>query len=173
MSGRCAKKAHNCTVRPAIKTRVKWYETLQSKLGFGLQVKKTMVSFTDKHKSQPALRGEDNDRSKPSGDSAQILSLSLFIMLLAFFIVLNAISSFDEQRVNPAIQSIEQTFQTKIEPRGGRQAATETVHDTLMRGSAFDRVKALFRAELPSFRVVQRDGNSLYVLRVRVFSGPP
>ena len=47
-----------------------------------------------------------------SGKSVQLLSLALFIMLLAFFIVLNAVSTFEPNKVEPIIGSLESTFST-------------------------------------------------------------
>ena len=62
-------------------------------------------------------------RRKISGDSGgssggQLLAMSLFIMLLAFFIVLNAISNYENSKVKPVLQSIELTFASKITEEG-------------------------------------------------------
>lgn len=51
-------------------------------------------------------------QSQSGGIAGQLLGLSLFIMLLAFFIVLNSISSFDAAKVKPLSDSLEQVFAT-------------------------------------------------------------
>ena len=56
------------------------------------------------------------NKKPPENNSSgsQVLALGLFIMLLAFFIVLNALSTFDEQLARPVIASLERTFASRI-----------------------------------------------------------
>ena len=47
--------------------------------------------------------------------SSQLLGLSLFIMLLAFFIVLNAISNFEESKIKPVMANLSHTFAANMQ----------------------------------------------------------
>jgi len=51
-----------------------------------------------------------------SGDSAIVLLLSLKLILLAFFILLNALSDFEEARTHQVIDSVSKAFHGQLEP---------------------------------------------------------
>lgn len=51
-----------------------------------------------------------------SGDSSIVLLLSLNLILLAFFILLNALSRFDENRTRAVLDSVNQAFYGQLEP---------------------------------------------------------
>ncbi len=51
-----------------------------------------------------------------SGDSSIVLLLSLKLILLAFFILLNALSEFEEARTRQVIDSVNEAFNGQIEP---------------------------------------------------------
>jgi len=51
-----------------------------------------------------------------SGDSSIVLMLSLNLILLAFFILLNAISDFEEARSRQVIDSVNEAFYGQLEP---------------------------------------------------------
>lgn len=57
----------------------------------------------------PAKRGE-------LGDSNMVLLLSLKLILLAFFILLNALSNFEEARAKQVMSSVNQAFSGQLEP---------------------------------------------------------
>jgi len=59
----------------------------------------------------PAQAGREG-----SGDSSIVLLLSLNLILLAFFILLNALSRFDESRSRAVIDSVNQAFQGQLGP---------------------------------------------------------
>lgn len=86
-------------------------------------------------------------RSNPT----QLLNLSLFIMLLAFFIVLNAISSYEEQKSNPILQSLEDTFSTDAIRDDLAPSLVESPLQAIHQGHTVERIAALFEAELRSF----------------------
>lgn len=67
-----------------------------------------MNSIDLKYKSK-SLKPSLDDASS-GGNSTQILTLSLFIVLLAFFIVLSASYSFDQDKVEDAMDSINAAF---------------------------------------------------------------
>ncbi len=51
-----------------------------------------------------------------AGDSSIVLMLSLNLILLAFFILLNAISEFEEARTQQVIDSVNEAFHGQLEP---------------------------------------------------------
>ena len=95
----------------------------------------------------------------------QMLSLALFIMLLAFFIVLNTISSYDEERVRPVIQSIEGSFASKITQADNVQPSMrqeETQSDD--EGDVLDKLEALFTAQIPALEIdMNKDKGVVYI----------
>ncbi len=93
----------------------------------------------------------------------QYLSLALFIMLLSFFIILNSMASYDEDKAIPVMNSISQAFSTK-------QIETNIANSTISEekianktGSSIDRMKALFHAHISGFKSQEnRFGNEMY-----------
>jgi len=109
-------------------------------------------------------------RSVSTGDaksvSSQLLGLSLFIMLLAFFIVLNAISSYEETKVRPIMQSLGYTFASDmVDPsREDEPSVSEDEAKSIEEGDALERIKALFASQIPGYEAAlsHRTG-ALYV----------
>lgn len=103
-----------------------------------------------------------------SSSSGQLLALALFVMLLAFFIVLNAISTFEEAKVRSTIQSIEGTFSTQMAPadRGGSLALSESTAQASRAGDVLDKLKDLFRAQIPGYDAVKSDSRGEMYVRV-------
>jgi len=94
------------------------------------------------------------DNAEDGMKSGQLLALALFLMLLAFFIVLNAISSFEEVKVTPAMQSLGQTFGTKydnliiMEVTGTQPSEKEHIDESTGEGSTVEKMQALFESEI-------------------------
>ncbi len=59
----------------------------------------------------PQAQEDHHDKNRYG---ALVSTLSLFIMLLAFFIMLNASADFDATRVRPVMQSIQETFTSRV-----------------------------------------------------------
>lgn len=102
--------------------------------------------------------------------ASQLLALSLFVMLLAFFMVLNAISTFDEKKSRPIIQSIESTFGTEtakggISPVKSPADVPQTV--AMGQGQVFAQIKELFQAEIPSFTSKIFEDNDMMFVRMK------
>ena len=89
-------------------------------------------------------------QSGAHGDSVQILQLSLFIMLLAFFIVLNATSNFEENKVVPVIQSLYRAFSTDLSPTTSDLIPQRLITTTLKRNQAVNIFADIFKADLPN-----------------------
>lgn len=79
-------------------------------------------------------------------------------MMLAFFIVLNAISSYDEQKSQPVMESVQTTFSTQaIRPDIAPSVVTEetqSIHD----GETVERIDALFKSQITSYDTVKDSG---------------
>lgn len=101
-----------------------------------------MKEFRRRRKIQDASSG-----SSP----IQMLNLSLFIMLLAFFIVLNAISTFEDVKVKPIIDSLEQAFSTEVRRQDVRPTMIQDPLQDIHEGDTIDRIEALFEAQIRSF----------------------
>jgi len=106
-------------------------------------------------------------REDSSIDPQQLLALSLFILLLAFFIVMTAISSVNETRSRPVIESLERTFASK--PRGDDEYPSPQPGPEFGtgQGHAFDQLENLFSAQLPTFQAKRMDGDSTMFVQVR------
>lgn len=90
-------------------------------------------------------------------DPPLLMTLSLFIMLLAFFIVLNAISSYEEDRTFPVVESLQLTFainpiKPDIEP-----AIVPDTQQSFRDGETIERIDALFNAQITSFDAVRNE----------------
>ena len=94
------------------------------------------------------------DRAQLGGSNI-VLLLSLNLILLAFFILLNALSKFEEDRTRAVLESVNRTFSGKIEP----SSSTEAIEGSLgALAEAEDMVRAvgsLFKAIIPSSRSSQ------------------
>lgn len=84
----------------------------------------------------------------------QLLALSLFVMLLAFFIVLNAISSYQQSKVAPVLKSLESSFASKIsEEENEKPSVTSSEEKSISEGDTLDRIRALFVSQIPGHRL--------------------
>lgn len=83
--------------------------------------------------------------------TGQMMNLSLFIMLLAFFIVLNAISSFQEDKASKVRRSVERAFTVQVMEDNERSSVTEGKAQSVNEGNSFDRLEALFQSQLSGF----------------------
>ena len=94
----------------------------------------------------------------------QFLGLSLFIMLLSFFIILNAISSFEITKTQPVLNSLSMTFAAKqtteqIVPGKSKSETTQK-----REGSALDKLEALFKSQIAGVETKQnRLGTMMFV----------
>lgn len=87
----------------------------------------------------------------PAQNGLQLLTLSLFIMLLAFFIVLNALSSFEEVKVKPIIDSVSSAFSGEVQRVDKAPSVTPNPENSVNEGETVERLDALFTAEIATF----------------------
>ncbi len=109
--------------------------------------------------------------SSSSAKSVQLLSLSMFVMLLAFFIVLNALSTFDENRAEPIMGSLENTFSSAdstIAKRLPSVRPSETEQEFSGEGDAttIDRLRDLFRGRLSQIQISENKEQGIMMVEV-------
>ena len=103
------------------------------------------------------------ERRDPDKGSSQPLFLSLFLLLLAFFIMLNAISTVEEGRSDRVMESVKRAF-----PSAVRTDIAEDLLDAEPGRVIGESVRAalgtVFREVLPAVEVqVEADGNPIFV----------
>ncbi len=87
-----------------------------------------------------------------------LLALSLFIILLAFFIVLNAISHFAQPKVDAAFDSLDLTFAANILPNPAQEEImAENQPDEGGEGDSLEDMQDILRSILPGLNVQLND----------------
>ncbi len=116
---------------------------------------------------------QQQSEDQGNGKSGQLLALALFIMLLAFFIVMNAISNFEEDKVDPIMESIGKTFGSHYDQLLAQKVQSgdmpsETAHEDRSsgQGSALERLQAMFNAELTGYEAQINDIRGELYLKV-------
>lgn len=101
----------------------------------------------------------------------QFLALSLFIVLLSFFIVLNSISTFEISKTRPVLESLGLAFRTeKTDPLFGLKdmavipGEQDFARSMTGQGSALQKIEALFSSHIEGLEVRRnRLGNEMAV----------
>lgn len=112
------------------------------------------------------------DESRSLG--SQIPGLSLFVILLAFFIVLNSISIIKEDRARPLMRSIELAFATKITEDVIWQPSSNPSDDLdVQEGRTIDKLEAMFSSRIVGLEAKKDDSSGTLLLRMKYsdFSG--
>lgn len=115
---------------------------------------------------------EDDFRIRPPrpptgrSDIVQYMSLSLMILLLAFFIVLNAISSFQADKISPRLESIDRKFATKA--KGGESFPARVAAPASKEGAGevFDLIEETLKSQGIPFEAQRLSGNSALFVRL-------
>ncbi len=97
----------------------------------------------------------------------QFLGLSLFIMLLSFFIILNAISSFEDTKSKPVLNSISMTFsnqQTVEDALPGKMVVKNNTQN--QEGSTLDRIEAAFQSQIATAETKQNRLGTMMFMRM-------
>jgi len=97
-------------------------------------------------------------------NTGQMMNLALFIMLLAFFIVLNSMSSYEEIKTESVKRSIKVAF-TNEEPEA-KPSVQEDPTLSMREGHTFDRLDALFQAQIVSFEAQKSKSSGRMMIRV-------
>ena len=113
-------------------------------------------------------------RNEPSlqSDTGTLMNLSLFIMLLAFFIVLNSLSSYEEQLVGDVVQSLDTTFSKDPQQRDIAPSVTPDPVNSVNEGDTFERIDALFQSQIISYKksISSNRGKMIIKLPLEKFS---
>lgn len=107
-----------------------------------------------------------------SDNPSMLMNLSLFIMLLAFFIVLNAISSFVEEKTYPVVQSLQMTFSTQALRPDVAPSMAPDPQESIRDGQTVERIDALFKSQITAFDAVKNEstGTMEVTLPIDVFA---
>lgn len=115
----------------------------------------------------PIRRRKSIRNDQQGAMASQLLGLSLFVMLLAFFIVLNSISSFDEAKVAPLRQSLEQTFATMLDQTGSLSPTIAKSQDVAFgEGETLEQVEGLFKSHIAGAELVTSTARGTVYIRV-------
>lgn len=96
----------------------------------------------------------------------QFLGLSLFIMLLSFFIVLNSLSTFEEDRAKPIINSLAVAFSTSASDEELDPSMQEDTDTFFKQGSTLDKIKGLFKAQIAGVKATQNRLGTMMQIRL-------
>lgn len=98
----------------------------------------------------------------------QFLSLSLFIMLLSFFIVLSAMSDFSMSRSATVMNSLAIAFSSKEIPDTLEPNLTPALEQSFRQGNALDHVEALFRSHISGVNIARNRLGTEMHMRISV-----
>lgn len=105
-----------------------------------------------------------------SSDGSLVLGLSLFIILLAFFIVLNGMSQYSEPKVGKALESLETAFSQSILPAPVEKSAMDERSESDMgQGDAVKELEGVLKSLLPNLNMVANpnpNGGSTMAVRM-------
>lgn len=119
------------------------------------------MSFNQSHKNYTDLFVD-----KPSNavSASQFLFLSLFLILLAFFIAMTAGATFDDDRTNPILENLHKVFPVKELRNENLPTLIEGVRYGSNLGQALDTAEHIFTADSFPFSVkIQRQTGALSV----------
>ena len=103
------------------------------------------------HFSHSPIHGTGARRQ--SGQGTVVLNLSLFLMLLAFFLVMNGVSSFDEEKVYPVLSSVDSAFSLRpAKAYDVRPSAIPAEAQSYREGSTRERLERLFDSQIVGVR---------------------
>ncbi len=106
--------------------------------------------------SRPTPREPDKGDSQP-------LFLSLFLLLLAFFILLNTLSTIEPGRSDRVMESVQRSFTAALRARFG-DSVLEADPGQAIGESTRARIGTIFQETLPVAQVtIEPDGNPIYV----------
>lgn len=105
------------------------------------------------------------DDSKSLG--SQIPGLSLFIILLTFFIMLNSISVIKDEKAKPLMDSVEEAFAARITSNENWLPATVISHDMGMEeGRTPQRIETLFQAHVAGVQTQKDEMTGQLLMRM-------
>ena len=97
----------------------------------------------------------------------QFLALSLFVMLLAFFIVLNSLSTFESEKTRQIVDSITIAFSSRNADNLSANVTNDPM-DSFRDGDSLEKISALFKAEISGIKVTKNRFGTVMHIRVPV-----
>lgn len=98
---------------------------------------------------------------------SQIPPLSLFIVMLAFFIMLNSISVIKEDKAKPLMYSLEEAFASRMSADENWQPATTASEAASAdEGRVIDHAERLFQAHIAGVQTQKDDGRGVLLMRM-------
>ena len=102
------------------------------------------------------------------GLGSQILGLTMFIMLLAFFIILNSISTFNQEKVQPLRESLQMAFtSTLTSDQDMDPSIVSTTDKETSEGKVTAQLERLFSANIAGVEAEVDDGTGTILLRMK------
>ncbi|WP_120496243.1 flagellar motor protein MotB [Kiloniella sp. EL199] len=105
-------------------------------------------------------------RRRDDGDRNYVALLSLKLLLLAFFIMLNALSSYEEEKARAVLESVNNTFQgdaSHMERHASFDQALDNIDD---KSDLVVEIERLFETTIPA--VEREQGSTQNFLRLRL-----
>jgi len=96
----------------------------------------------------------------------QYLSLSLFVVLLSFFIILNGVSDFEEMKFQPVLNSIALTFADRQIEERLQPSSTPSEDLSVKEGNTLDKIRGLFNAHISGFEARTNRLGTIMVIRM-------
>lgn len=101
-----------------------------------------------------------------SSHSGQMMNLSLFVMLLAFFIVLNSISTFEEKKAAQVRRSVDMAFSNDVEFQEFSPSVEPDEQQSVNDGDSFERIEALFQSQIVTFEMTKSKSQGVMMVKV-------
>jgi hypothetical protein len=99
---------------------------------------------------------------------SQIPGLSMFVIMLAFFIVLNSVSVIKPERAKPMMEGIEQAFASKImEREDWLPSSSPDDEKSVGGGRTIDRVERMFSAHIAGIKTQKDEGSGTLLMRIK------
>ena len=98
----------------------------------------------------------------------QFLALAMFIMLLSFFIILNALSNFEEVKSRDVLTSISVAFSKEQLPDDLSANIIEAPEKSYHEGNTLDKLKGLFEAQIAGVETKKNRLGTIMHLRMKL-----
>lgn len=107
---------------------------------------------------------EDNAKTLGS----QIPALSLFVIMLAFFIVLNSVSIIKAERAKPMMEGVEKAFASKISEREDLlPSSSPDEGKNIGEGRTIDKIERIFSAHIAGVKTQKDDSSGTLLMRMK------
>ncbi|MCB1531622.1 MAG: hypothetical protein KDJ35_02020 [Alphaproteobacteria bacterium] len=98
----------------------------------------------------------------------QFLALSMFVMLLSFFIILNAMSNFEEIKARDVLTSITVAFSKEQLPDDLNANIVEAPEKSYHEGNTLDKLRELFEAQIAGVKTKTNRLGTIMHLRMQL-----